>query len=224
MWRKAGLTAATIVILVITSLLFLPSCGCGGKEERQASPSGGGDRAGGEVGQAGDIRRALLVIAPRDFQDKEYEETRKALEGAGYVVKTASIGTEPCRGVGGGEVRPDLALGEARAQDYLAVVFVGGAGAEVFFDHHAALAMAREAFEAGLTVGAICIAPVILARAGILSGRKATVYPSEAEELERGGAEYTGKAVEVDGKVVTADGPSSAQAFGKALVDNLAAP
>jgi len=70
-------------------------------------------------------------------------------------------------------------------------------------------------------VGAICIAPGILARAGILKGRKATVFPSEIEALKRNGAFYTALPVVIDGRIVTASGPEAAEEFGKALVKTL---
>ena len=74
------------------------------------------------------------------------------------------------------------------------------------------------AVEAGKLVGAICIAPRILSEAGILNGKKATVYSSEAGVLRANGAIYTGKDVEVDGKIVTASGPHAAEQFGNTLV------
>jgi len=70
-------------------------------------------------------------------------------------------------------------------------------------------------------VGAICIAPGILARAGILKDKKATVFPSEIETLKREGAHYSALPVVIDGKIVTADGPEAAEGFGKALVKTL---
>ena len=66
-------------------------------------------------------------------------------------------------------------------------------------------------------MAAICIAPVTLANAGLLKGRKATVYQSQTDALVRGGAHYTKAAVQVDGRIITADGPDSATRFGEAI-------
>ena len=63
------------------------------------------------------------------------------------------------------------------------------------------------------------IAPTILAAAGILKHKRATVFAdskkSQVKFLEEHGASYTGAHVEVDGQLITGDGPDSADEFGK---------
>ena len=71
-------------------------------------------------------------------------------------------------------------------------------------------------------LGAICVAPVILARAGVLAGRRATVFPSERSVLLARKALPQKQDVVIDGKVVTASGPAHAASFGQALVQLLA--
>ncbi|GAJ17159.1 unnamed protein product, partial [marine sediment metagenome] len=68
---------------------------------------------------------------------------------------------------------------------------------------------------------AICIAPVTLANAGILDKKKATVFRSEVKAIKRKGAIYTGKVVEVDGNIITAEGPQAAEEFGKTIINLL---
>lgn len=78
--------------------------------------------------------------------------------------------------------------------------------------------MARATVEAGKPLGAICIAPLILAKAGVLKGRKATVWDSGGEQiaiLKAHGAVYTDQAVVIDGSVVTGNGPGAAGEFGR---------
>jgi len=70
-------------------------------------------------------------------------------------------------------------------------------------------------------VAAICISPVTLARAGILKNRRATVFPTEAEELKKEGAIYTGAPVEEDGRIITASGPEAAGEFGERIASVL---
>ena len=67
-------------------------------------------------------------------------------------------------------------------------------------------------------VAAICIAPSILVNAGILNGRRATAFPSERDNINAVGT-FTGKPVEVDGKIITANGPEAAAEFGKKIAD-----
>jgi protease I len=71
-------------------------------------------------------------------------------------------------------------------------------------------------------VGAICIAPVTLANAGILTGKKATVFESETKKLKDKGANCTRKNVERDGKTITANGPKAAKEFGETIAKALA--
>lgn len=54
-----------------------------------------------------------------------------------------------------------------------------------------------------------------------LSGKKATAWPGAKDDLEAGGADYTGGAVAVDGKIITASGPAAAREFGEKIVEAL---
>lgn len=162
-------------------------------------------------------KRILMVIAPRNFRDEEYFDTKSVLEGKGASVTTASSVRGNITGMLGGEANPDILLDDAGQEDYDAVVFIGGTGASAYFQNPKALDLARSAFESGKVVAAICIAPSILANAGILKGRKATSFPSEKGNLERKGASYTGKSVTRDGRVITGSGPAAARGFGQEI-------
>lgn len=163
-------------------------------------------------------KQVLMIIAADGFRDEEYREPREVIEAHGGRVTVASTARGKTRGMLGMVVEPDIDLAAAGAGEYDAVVFVGGSGAAQYWDDPVAHALARRAAEKGRVVGAICIAPVTLANAGLLRGRKATVWPHEAARLQANGAVYTGEPVEVDGNIVTAAGPQAARAFGEALV------
>ncbi|MEW5760952.1 MAG: DJ-1/PfpI family protein, partial [Candidatus Thermoplasmatota archaeon] len=111
---------------------------------------------------------------------------------------------------------------DIKIEDYDGIIFVGGSGAESYFSNKKALEIAKEGYEKNKVVGAICIAPAILANAGILKAKKATVWNGKYKEiLKKGGAIYTGEPVTIDGKIVTANGPQSASSFGKKIVEVL---
>lgn len=169
-----------------------------------------------------DGRKVLMIIAPKDFRDEELKEPKQVLEARGAEVRVASTSVKEAIGMLGFRVKPDLALEDVKIADYDAVVFVGGSGASRYWTDQAAHEMARNAAAEGKVLGAICIAPVTLANAGVLKGKNSTVWPSEKDKLTKQGAKYTGNPVEVDGRIVTADGPTSARAFGEALVKALA--
>lgn len=160
----------------------------------------------------------IMVIAPQEFRDEEYRAPMTALEKAGHRVTIASTRAGPCVSSAGRTVDATLELSRAHAADYAAVVFVGGGGASCFFDDAAAHRLAREVRAQGGVVAAICIAPTILARAGVLSELDATSFPSERAELTRAGAHFLDEPVVSAGHVITANGPRAADAFGARLV------
>lgn len=81
----------------------------------------------------------LMVIANQDFYYQEYGNTRRSLEAAGLSVVVAAQSLSVARphwnsgqGADGGYVMPDLALTDADASDYSAIVFVGGWGSSSY--------------------------------------------------------------------------------------------
>ena len=170
---------------------------------------------------AAEGKKALMVIASQDFRDEELLTPKEILESKGVKVTIASSSLDTATGMLGAKVKPDILIADVNVNDFDAVIFVGGAGAREYFNNPVALKIARDAYKRGKLVGAICIAPRVLSEAGILKGKKATVYSSEAKALKAKGAIYTGRDVEVDGKVVTASGPQAAEQFGKTIVNLL---
>lgn len=166
----------------------------------------------------------LMVIAPEVFRDEEYAHPKAVLEARGATVTTASVAPGTCRGKLGMTAEASLGVDEADASEYNAVVFIGGAGAQVFFDDPAAHTLARATLESGGVLGAICIAPSILGHAGLLESVRVTSFPSQEDDLRQHGATWTGAPVEIDGAIVTANGPDAAQDFGHAIADAIGLP
>lgn len=169
------------------------------------------------------MRRVLMVIAPSDFRDEEYQQPFQEFKKAGFSVTTVSTVIGEVTGMLGGIAISEKRIKDASASDYDAVVFVGGTGASVLFDNQDAHNMARQALLSCRAVAAICIAPTILANAGILKGKKATVWKDQKliSILKERGANYVATDVVADGKVITGAGPFAARDFGKAIVKAL---
>jgi len=166
-------------------------------------------------------KTVALVIAEQSFRDEEYQVPKEILEKAGFKVLTASTNVEKAVGKLGMVVKPDILVKDLINLDLAALIFVGGGGSSQYFKDETAHSLARNFANHGKVLGAICIAPVILANAGVLRGKKATVFPDGKSDLEAGGAVYTGNQVEVDDNLITGCGPEAAQAFGEKLVELL---
>lgn len=164
---------------------------------------------------------AVMIVAHKGFRDEELFKPRKILESSGVKVTIASSSLGECKGMLGGTISADIKLEDIKLDDYDAIIFVGGSGARQFWNDPLAHKLAKEAEEKDKLIAAICIAPVTLANAKILEGKKATVWFSEASKLKARGAIYTGRPLQIDGNIITASGPVAAEEFGKAILEAL---
>lgn len=162
-------------------------------------------------------KKAVLIIAKETFRDEELFDTQQAIENSGIATIIASSIVGTCKGKLGRNAQSEVLVSDLSADDYDAVIFVGGGGAMEYYDNADALELAKDAYAKGKVVAAICIGPRILANAGLLKSRTATCFESETDALKQLGADYTGNDVEVDGRIITANGPHAATDFGKAI-------
>lgn len=172
-------------------------------------------------------KKILMVIARKNFRDEEYFIPREIFQQAGLEVTTASSKVGATLGVLGGEAEATLSIKEIQVADFDAVVFVGGDGAQEYFQSEEAHRLAREFQSNSKIVGAICIAPVILSEAGVLQGKTGTVWQSILDKtgpkaLQRGGCALGKNHVEQSGNIITADGREASEEFARAITRALA--
>ncbi|MDG6258012.1 MAG: DJ-1/PfpI family protein [Methanomicrobiaceae archaeon] len=168
--------------------------------------------------------KLLLVIAPENFRDEELEVPRSVFDRHGIGYDIASTKTGICSGMLGATAEATLALDKVVSEEYAGIVIVGGIGAQDHLWDNAALQdLVRTFFESGSVVAAICLSSVVLAKAGILKGREATVFrsPASVKEMKKGGTVLVDIPVVADMDLITAAGPSVAEAFAEAIVDKL---
>jgi len=166
-------------------------------------------------------KKVLMIIAHQNFRDEEYSKPRTILEKAGLEITVASSSLDTSKGTLGSKVKPDILLGNVDIANFDCIIFVGGAGASEYFNNPQALSIAKQTAASNKILAAICIAPAILANAGVLQQKKVTSFSSVKKDLQERGAIYTGKGVEVDGNIITANGPQSAQEFGREILSAL---
>jgi len=170
-------------------------------------------------------RKVLMVIAYRNFRDEEYKLPRRLLESAGAKVVVASTKVGTAVGMLGLRAKVDIPLSKASAKGFDAVIFVGGSGTTALWGNKDALRLAREAAKRRKVLAAICLAPIILANAGVLRGKRATVWPSPdgrtVRMLKSKGAVYVNKPVVKSGNIITANGPKAALSFAREILKAL---
>jgi protease I len=204
------------LIISIMFLIVLLLWGCKGqKQEVQVSQ----EETTPQKAQTG--KKVVMIIAPENFRDEELLEPQKILTEKGVSVKIASASLEMAKGMLGAEVKPDMVISDIKPEEWDAIILVGGSGASKYWDDASVHAILNDAVKLNKIVGAICIAPVTCANAGILAGKQATVFESEADKLKDKGAKYTGASVQKDGNIITANGPPAAKEFGNAIAQAL---
>jgi protease I len=184
-------------------------------------PDGQAKAEKGEEQKSTKAKRAVLIIASKNFRDEELFETKRALGEAAVETVIASTKTGVIKGMLGGKAEAEIHVNDIVVDDYDAIIFVGGVGAREYFNNRIALNIAREAVSKGKVLAAICVAPGVLADAGVLDGVRATSFSSERIKLIKAGAKYTGADVERDGLIITGSGPKAASQFGKTIVQAL---
>jgi protease I len=162
----------------------------------------------------------VLIIASKGFQPIEYQNTKKALENAGITVHTASTKLGEAIAADGTKAPVDLTIKHVIQADYDGIVFIGGPGVLDDLDNETSYELIRNTVKNSILLAAICIAPRILAKAGVLTGKKATGWDDDnelADIFKTYGVTYLNEDVVVDNLLVTATGPAAATEFGKTV-------
>ena len=132
---------------------------------------------------------------------------------------TASLSVETAHGV---TVEADCHIADTDLSDADLLVLPGGMpGASNLMESEDVCNALIEQAKTGKLIGAICAAPMVLGKLGLLEGKRATCYPGFEQYLD--GATPTGELVTVDGNITTAKGPGAAMAFGYQLLSNFIA-
>jgi len=172
-----------------------------------------------------DGKRAA-ILASDGFEQAELTVPLQALRSAGADVDIVSLKRGPIQGFNhldpGDEVEADLALSEADADDYDALVLPGGAhNPDRLRIEDAALDFVRAFMDAGKPTAVICHAPWILINAGLAKGRTLTSYKTIRADLANAGATVVDREVVVDGNLITSRDPNDLPAFCAALVEQI---
>jgi len=167
------------------------------------------------------MKRVLVPLA-EGFEELEAVTIIDLLRRAGIEVVVASVAGTMVTGAHGMRLAADTPLAALADQDFDMIALPGGMpGAEHLKNDPRIGAIIRRLHGNGRTVAAICAAPMVLAAAGVLDGRRATCYPGFLDD-GAAGATVVDEPVVVDGGVITSRGPGTALDFALTLVAELA--
>ncbi|MBE6355758.1 MAG: DJ-1/PfpI family protein [Lentisphaerae bacterium] len=168
---------------------------------------------------AKNMKKVLLILAD-GFEEIEALGTADVLRRLGVEVVLAGLGGEFAAGAHAMKIAVDVPLAQVTGDDFDAVILPGGmpGSANLDKDPDVDRLLKQFALENKL-IAAICAAPFVLAKRGLLDGKVFTMYPGFDHEL--GGLRYTSNPAEVSGNTVTGKGPGAVFAFARAVAEKL---
>jgi DJ-1 family protein len=164
--------------------------------------------------------KVLLPLA-EGFEEIEALAVVDVLRRAGIEVVLAALQPGPVTSVRKITVLPDTTIDAVSSDGFDMIILPGGQpGTDNLNNDPRTHRLLADFQAAGKLIGAICAAPIILAAAGLLSGRRATSNPTYSTRLD--GAVYDDRTVVIDGNIITSQGPGTAISFALAIVSRLA--
>ncbi len=166
---------------------------------------------------------SVIVPLAEGFEEVEAVGLIDTMRRGGIEVVTAFIEDELhgrlVTGANGITIQADVSLKNIIVDDFDMMVLPGGwGGTHALADNSRIIELVKE-FKANKTIGAMCAAPFVLKKAGVL-GSKYTCYPSVKDDINHDGYQDDKKVV-IDNNVMTSQGPGTALCFGLAIIEQL---
>ena len=173
--------------------------------------------------------KKVAFLAADGYEESELKKPWRALEEAGAELTLVSLQEGEVTALNEQELKPgathpvDKVVGEARAEDYDALVLPGGVGnPDKLRADPDAVEFVRAFFEAGKPVGAICHGPWTIVEADVERGRTLTSYPSIKTDIRNAGGTWVDEEVHVDQGFVTSRNPDDLEAFNAKTIEEIA--
>lgn len=203
------------IFFVLISFIFVLT-GCSKKTEENNE----------EKNMALKNKKIAMIIPFINYRDEEFDIPNKIFQKNDIEVVVFSSQPGEATGKMGGKTKINFLLPELEVSNFDAIVFVGGPGAVIFQDDDDAHRVAQDAVKENKILAAICVAPTILAKAGVLQDKRATAWTSyvdteDKDILQKGGASFVDEEVVRDGNIITANGPVAAESFANAIIEAL---
>lgn len=161
----------------------------------------------------------IYVLLAEGFEETEAIEPVDVMRRAGLAVMLVGQNDMYVTGAHGITIKTDLLLDEVIKADMELLMLPGGGGYALLDGDERVHGLIDYAWENDLYISAICAAPAILGKKGLLKGKKATCFPGYEKYLD--GADITGEKAVADQKLITGKGAGAAGEFGLKIVEVL---
>ena len=167
--------------------------------------------------------KKMVMLIEEDFEDVEVMEPLEAFKDAG--IEVTIVGNEVGKSYTGkrkhAHVKADTTPDKLRVADIDAIFIPGGYAPDHMRLHHPMVELVKAFDREGKLVTAICHGPQMLISAGLVSGKRATSWPSVAVDLKNAGATYVDEPVVADGRLITSRKPDDIPQFTRAVIEAL---
>ena len=163
-----------------------------------------------------------MIFLAEGFEESEALLPLDILRRGGLDAITVSVTSDRIvKSSHGVQVVADALISEISVEDVQMIILPGGLPGATNLDECQSLdKMIMDFASKGKSLAAICAAPMVYGKRGLLRGKKATCYPGFDKYLD--GAEYTGVLVECVDNFILGKGPAAAAEFGFAILEKLA--
>jgi 4-methyl-5(b-hydroxyethyl)-thiazole monophosphate biosynthesis len=170
------------------------------------------------------MKQEIAILLADGFEEIEALAPADIWRRLGLTVKLAGVTGKTVTSTRGIPVVTDLLISDLNPDDLLLVYLPGGLpGAVNLRDDDRVTGLVQKVHSSGGFAGAICAAPIVLARAGLSAGRRITGYPTTEDGVE--GLAYTGNLTEDSGdRILTGKGPGAAIPLAFRIAESLGVP
>lgn len=158
----------------------------------------------------------ILVPLADGFEEIEAVTIIDILRRAGMETVTAALKSNPVKGSHNISINADKIFDEN--EDFDIIALPGGMpGSDNLKNDIRIINIIKKISKSGGITAAICAAPIVLSKAGVLKDKKFTCYPGYEEEISEG--KFINEPVVSDGLIITAKGAGCAPLFALAIVE-----
>ncbi len=163
----------------------------------------------------------LMLLAANKFDETEFLTVKKFIDKSHFNLFITSDANSLCTGNSGLKIKADVSFFNIHTGNFISLIIIGGQGIRNYWNNQLLHKIINNFHKEQKLIAAICSAPVLLARSGVLTGKKATCFPTDKNELEKENVIYVNQPVVTDNNLITAQGPNAAPQFIETVLNRL---